>query len=305
VAVVLDFAGKFPGVLLTRVYPVCAVDLLVSQPQSKQNSLDGKANLIMMITYLTAGCISPILGGVIDRIGRRGIMNLVSAVLVVLVHILLRNTDMYPIFPLVLLGFCYSIYASALWPSIALVIAKESVATAYGVVTAVQVCVAWCCRSSTGLMPMLNAFAQNIGLGFAPMIVGALQPAAHDVSKGAYDKVELFFIILGAFGILFGLWLNYEDRMRPYPVLNMPESKIAELVEQIGDIGKLASRRPKKGELADTEALTSALLDPMATPTFYEVRCALAFVVAVGSGRHGACVSCDDVNAALWRCDHY
>ena len=35
----------------------------------------------------------------------------------------------------------YSIYASALWPSIALVIAKESTATAYGVVTAVQVSV--------------------------------------------------------------------------------------------------------------------------------------------------------------------
>jgi len=42
------------------------------------------------------------------------------------------------------------------------------------------------------------------------MIVGALSPPNSDVSKHAYDKVEMFFIVLGLLGIVFGLWLNYE-----------------------------------------------------------------------------------------------
>ena len=74
------------------------------QPQHEQNNLDGKANSIMLITYLVAGFLSPLLGGAIDRLGYRGLLNMVSAVLVVLVHFLLRNTSMYPVFPLFMLG---------------------------------------------------------------------------------------------------------------------------------------------------------------------------------------------------------
>lgn len=90
-----------------RTYPcnVCCACAVVLQPTSQQNSLDAKANSIMLITYLTAGCISPLLGGVIDRVGHRAHLNVVSAALVILVHFLLRNTQLYPVFPLLLLGF--------------------------------------------------------------------------------------------------------------------------------------------------------------------------------------------------------
>ena len=83
------------------------------QPKSEQDHLDGKANSIMLITYLVAGCICPLLGGAIDRVGKRGFLMVASACSLVLVHVLLRNTSMYPVFPLILLGLTYVVTATA------------------------------------------------------------------------------------------------------------------------------------------------------------------------------------------------
>ena len=74
--------------------------------------------------------------------------------------------------PLVLLGLCYSIYASALWPSVALVTEKRHHGTAYGIVTAVQ----------------------NLGLAAIPLGVGKLQPTTscptYDDCVASWTRVE-------------------------------------------------------------------------------------------------------------------
>ena len=70
------------------------------------------------------------LGGLIDNIGMRAIFCLLAAVFISGLHAVLSFTTLYPVAPLVALGLCYSIYAAALWPSIALVIPPENQATA-------------------------------------------------------------------------------------------------------------------------------------------------------------------------------
>ncbi len=126
-------------------------------------------------------------------------------------HLLLAFTDLYPLVPLVFLGIVYSIYAAALWPSIALVIEPRYQATAYGVVTAVQ----------------------NLGLAVAPMIIGTLMPPGNCPTYANcvnyYQHVELFFVGLGSAGILAGLLLNVADRMAPYPLLNLSEAAVQKL----------------------------------------------------------------------------
>lgn len=165
-------------------------------PDELSSSVKSKANTIMLVTYLTAGFLSPVMGGIIDRIGYRGVLNVFASCLIVGVHLVFRFSDLYPILPLLVLGLCYSIYAAALWPSIALVVAKEHTATAYGVVTAVQ----------------------NAGLALSPIIIGTLQPPTPSRCQTGppsqyrcdmtYNCVENFFIILGAIGVAFGIWLN-------------------------------------------------------------------------------------------------
>jgi hypothetical protein len=125
------------------------------------------------------------------------------------VHAILAFTDVYPVAPLLLLGFSYAIYASALWPSIALVIEPQYHATAYGVATSLQ----------------------NLGLAVAPMVIGTLMPSStcqtYDDCVGHYVKVEALFIGFGAVGCLSGLLLNIVDMRSKYPVLNWTEAKVA------------------------------------------------------------------------------
>ena len=87
------------------------------------------ANSIMLTTYLVAGFVAPVMGGVIDRVGYRALLNLVASAAIIGVHALLGFTHLYPVGPILLLGLGYSIYAAALWPSIALVIEPKYHAT--------------------------------------------------------------------------------------------------------------------------------------------------------------------------------
>jgi hypothetical protein len=96
------------------------------------------ANAIMLTTYLVAACLAPFLGAIIDRVGMRAALTAGAAALIVGVHATLAFTDIYPVGPLIVLGICYSVYASALWPSVALITQPRYHAMAYGVVTAVQ-----------------------------------------------------------------------------------------------------------------------------------------------------------------------
>jgi MFS family permease len=167
-----------------------------------------KANSIMSITYLVAGFLTPLFGTIVDNIGLRAVLNVFAAASIAGVHATLGFSNLYPAFPLVALGICYSVYAAALWPSIALVIEPTYQATAYGVVTAVQ----------------------NLGLAVGPLIVGRLMPAprcatAEECISG-WNRTEIFFVALGCAGVLCGLLLNLVDCTRKYAVLNLSDAAV-------------------------------------------------------------------------------
>jgi hypothetical protein len=100
---------------LSNNLPLSQVD------KADKDAIYVKANNIMLITYLTAGLLAPFVGAIIDKVGLRAVFNCASAGAIVGVHAIMAYTDIYPIAPLVMLGVCYSVYASALWPSVALV----------------------------------------------------------------------------------------------------------------------------------------------------------------------------------------
>ena len=108
---------------------------------ARRKEISQQANNFLMIPYLVAAFLAPLMGGVIDLVGYRAALTALSAALITLVHALLAyfpRDAVAPEGPLVMLGVCYSIYASALWPSVALVTEPRYHATAYGIVTAVQ-----------------------------------------------------------------------------------------------------------------------------------------------------------------------
>lgn len=84
----------------------------------------------------------------------------------------------YELYPLVLTGIGYSIYASAIWGSVPYVVKPNLVGTAFGLATSIQ----------------------NIGLCIAPLVVGIIKDKTKQNDHG-YFWVNAFFVSLNCVGL--------------------------------------------------------------------------------------------------------
>ena len=156
-----------------------------------------KGNSYLMLPYLISTFCVPFFGYICDRIGRRAELLVVSTTALTIAHFIftwLPSVD--PLIPLTCMGISYSIYASAIWPAVALVVKESKLGTAYGFITSVQ----------------------NGGLALIPVAVGQLTLSDSD-AKDEYFYVEMLFFGLGAFGVVVGLILLCLD--------NSGDSKLA------------------------------------------------------------------------------
>lgn len=102
--------------------------------------------------YDVSMVLSPFLGGIIDVIGKRGILALLCSLLTIPLFGLLAFTTVYPLVCTLWLGVTYSFAAASLWPSIPLVVSQATVGTAMGLTTSIQM----------------------IGIGISNLIVGQI-----------------------------------------------------------------------------------------------------------------------------------
>ena len=141
----------------------------------------------MSIPYLISALSSPPLGHLVDKIGRRAQLQLLSSCLLFLVHLTLATSTSSPILPLVGQGIAYSLYAAVLWPSVPLTVEKKYTGTAFGVITSIQ----------------------NIGLALFPLMIAGI----YNASGGRYiPNVEFFFMGCAAAGIVVGIYMNRLDK---------------------------------------------------------------------------------------------
>jgi len=87
---------------------------------------------IISVLPLIALFMSPPLGYIFDRFGKRLFAVNIGNGLIVIGFALLAFTYITPVFPVVLIGIFYSMLPSALWPSLAIVVKPELFSTAYG-----------------------------------------------------------------------------------------------------------------------------------------------------------------------------
>lgn len=153
-----------------------------------KRQLDGtvQATTIMSIPYIISACLSPVLGKVVDRFGKRAIIATLAPVLLIFVHLSLAISTVTPGVPLAGQGMAYSAFAAVLWPSVPLVTEKRLIGLAYGVCTSVQ----------------------NIGLASFPLIVAAIYA---DSGDKYIPNVEFFFMGLAIGGTIVGIYMNYYD----------------------------------------------------------------------------------------------
>jgi MFS family permease len=140
----------------------------------------GTTSIIIFASMVFA----PFVGRLLDRIGRRASIMVVGALLMIPAHLALGLTTLPPALPMIVLGAAFVLVPAGLWPSIALLVDKQRVGTAYGVCTAVQ----------------------NVGLMAFPWLNGRLR----DLTEG-YAASQVMFASLGAVGFVFALLLRRAD----------------------------------------------------------------------------------------------
>lgn len=104
------------------------------------------AGTLYSLPFLISAGLSPFLGILIDKVGKRALMIMSSSFFVIIACVLTailvtvdygdeRNWSFLA--PLIILGFAYSVYAGALWSSIPYVVKPNTLGTAFGLCTAI------------------------------------------------------------------------------------------------------------------------------------------------------------------------
>jgi len=148
---------------------------------------------------MTASMIfTPLLGFLVDKIGKRGKIMIVGSLMLIPAHLLLGFTTLPPAISFIILGISFSLVPAALWPAIPILVKEKFLGTAFGII----------------------AWIQMFGLFIFPWLAGRVV----DTSGGDYTKMEIMFASLGIAGLIFAVLLLRADR-RLNLGLELPTSK--------------------------------------------------------------------------------
>jgi len=139
---------------------------------------------ISSIIIFASMILAPFAGRLVDKYGKRATLMIIGSLIMIPSHALMGMTTIYPVIPMIALGASFVLVPAAMWPSIPLIVRKERVGTAFGLMTAIQ----------------------NIGLGLFPFLNGFLR----DITN-TYTSSLLMFASLGVVGLVFAILLKRAD----------------------------------------------------------------------------------------------
>jgi MFS family permease len=141
----------------------------------------GTTSIIIFASMVCA----PFAGRFVDRKGRRASIMILGSSLLIVSHLVLGFTYLAPRYPMIVLGAAFVLVPAALWPAVPLLVRKNMVGTAFGVMTQIQ----------------------NIGLFAFPKLNGALRE-----STGDYTASQIMFATLGVVALIAAFLLLTTDR---------------------------------------------------------------------------------------------
>ena len=165
-----------------------------------------KAGVFMGIPFFISAIMVPIFGYIIDKHGKRAFLTLLSGILCVISFMCLYL--FYPVFPLILLGVTYSLFAAVIWPSISIVVNQSDIGFAYGVTTALQ----------------------NMGMAVNPVIVAGIL-----IYSNNYYWCLIYFGLFGLIAVVLGVILLHVNNTSYDNVLSKIEFDDTEQQQHISD----------------------------------------------------------------------
>lgn len=166
--------------------------------------------------------LTPLFGGIYDKIGKGATIMIIGASLLTVVHLLFAipalNIWWIAAILMVLLGIAFSLVPSAMWPTVPKIIPQRQLGTAYGLIF----------------------WVQNIGLSTVPLLIGwvldkycitGTETVMAEIEKnGIVEMIEktvtlydytipmLIFACFGFLAVFIGLLLKREDKLKGYGI---------------------------------------------------------------------------------------
>mmetsp|Transcript_2297 Transcript_2297/g.4459 ORF Transcript_2297/g.4459 Transcript_2297/m.4459 type:complete len:472 (+) Transcript_2297:392-1807(+) len=142
------------------------------------------AAYIMCVPYLVIVLVNPLVGGFVDRCGHRGMLLVVSNILIGIVFVLVAFTNVNTSAPLTILGIASALYITVVWPSVTMVVSKNDVGAALG----------------------LAISFQNLFNTLTPIVVDHIQSIT-----GSYQYVQYLFLGFAILGVIVATMINIID----------------------------------------------------------------------------------------------
>jgi len=139
---------------------------------------------ITSIIIAASMVLAPFAGRLVDKIGKRASLMIIGSLIMIPSHLAMGLTRLYPVYPMIALGAAFVLVPAAMWPSVPLIVRKERVGTAFGLMTAIQ----------------------NGGMALFPFLNGFLRDLTH-----AYTSSQVMFAGLGLAGFIFAVLLKRAD----------------------------------------------------------------------------------------------
>ena len=134
----------------SAIFPFTAFSTVLLQTKFGFSAVLGGRYTSMIFT--ASMIFTPLLGLLVDKIGKRGIMLIFGSLLLVPAHSILGLTHIHPVIPMIMVGVSFSLVPAALWPIIPIMVEERRLGTAFGMMTCIQ----------------------NIGLTIFPFLAGAI-----------------------------------------------------------------------------------------------------------------------------------
>jgi len=177
-AVIVDYLKERDG-----IFPASSSSSL-SSSSSSNGGYNHYYSIISATIYLTAIPCVPLFGRIVDRFGLRLVFLSISVFCMIPFNCYLLFTTWNPIIALVVAGCSYSMVASCLWPSLCMVVRDETVGTANGIATSIQM----------------------IGIGLSNLLVGVLR------DHYSYKEVIIYFIACSTLAVILCIVANILDK---------------------------------------------------------------------------------------------
>jgi len=148
----------------------------------------GSAGWMISNLPLAAMFATPLIGLLVDYIGKRALLMTIGSILLLPVYLLMAYSDITLYIPVIMMGVAFSLIPAVMWPAVAYIVEEKRLGSGYALMTVIQ----------------------QIGMMLFPLIIGWANDysGASATNPGGYNLGMWIFSILGILGLIFAYLLR-------------------------------------------------------------------------------------------------